>query len=133
MTIKIKQVTPIVFLTLFAALIRIPGLDAPLAGDQVFNFTWHSFTLWKELLFEYTEANQHTLFVALARLSMKAFGESEIAFLLPVLLAGIFSVPLLYNIALFFFNSQKWRQPHPFFWFFLLNPSSTRNMGAPIP
>lgn len=99
----------IIFLTLLAALLRVTLIDSPiiLEDDEEPNFTWYAFIPWKDLLLSYTDPNQHTLFIVLARLSMGIFGENEMAFRLPVLLAGIFAVPLLYRVTVILFDSQE--------------------------
>lgn len=97
----------ILWITILAALVRLPAIDVVLNGDEDPNFHWYSFIPWKDLLFTHTDPNQHTLFIILARLSMAVFGESELAFRLPVLLAGIFAVPLLYTVVIEYLGSQK--------------------------
>lgn len=95
---KMQGVLPVV-LTVIAALLRVPIMGFPLQGDEAMNFIWYAFIPWGDLLFKYTDTSQHTLAVALARLSMELFGETEIAYRLPVFLAGVLAVPMLYKVA----------------------------------
>ncbi|GEM_PF-3461294 len=94
-------------LFLLALLLRLPGITNYLNGDEIPNFTWYSFIPWEQLFFKYSDPNQHTLFIALARLSMAIFGESEFTFRLPILIAGVLAVPLTFNMALLLLNSYS--------------------------
>mgnify|MGYP001566167810 CR=1 FL=1 len=88
----------LISLTVIAALLRIPPMGLSLGGDEAMNFIWYAFVPWHDLLFNYTDTSQHTLSIALSRLSMKLFGENEVSYRLPVLFAGILAVPMLYKV-----------------------------------
>ena len=55
-------------------------------------------TAWDLLLFNYRSANQKTLSILFAKLSMSILGDNVIALRLPALLVGIFALPLAYNV-----------------------------------
>lgn len=82
-----------------ALLLLLPGADRVLSGDEATTFLIHGGDSWRDLTFSYLGPNQHTLFSLLSNLCMSLFGENEIAFRLPALLAGILSVPLTYRVA----------------------------------
>lgn len=100
------KITIIILLTLLATLLRLLFMNRPLSGDEAATYYRFGFAPWKTLLFSYPWTNQHTLFNILSQFCMNLFGENEIAFRLPSLLAGIFAVPLIYWTCLFFLNSQ---------------------------
>lgn len=101
-----KPVLLLLAITLLAAALRIPTVGIALHGDEAANFSWYSFVPWRDLIFDYTNSNQHTLLIALSRLCMSLFGENEISFRLPSLLAGVFAVPMLYVLSTRLLNSQ---------------------------
>jgi len=92
--------TPIACLTLFGALMRMPGLAWPINSDPADMLFMHFPTSWDSLLLEYRDVNQRTLYIFLAKLSMGLFGENEFAFRLPGFLAGVLSFPLAYRVGL---------------------------------
>ena len=97
----------ILSLTFFGALLRLYKLGVPLNGDEIPAFTWFTLIHWETLLFSYYDPNQHTLFVILARLFMSSLGENEVTFRLPVFIAGILSVPLIYNVCSDYLRSRQ--------------------------
>ena len=97
----------ILSLTFFGALLRLYKLGVPLNGDEIPAFTWFTLIHWKTLLFSYYDPNQHTLFVILARLFMSSLGENEVTFRLPVFIAGVLSVPLIYNVCSDYLRSRQ--------------------------
>ena len=100
--------TPTLFiLSLLAFLLRFPGITSILSGDEIPNFSWYSFIPWGELIFSYSDPNQHTLFIVFARLSMALFGESEMIFRLPVLITGVLAVPLTFKVAFILLKSYS--------------------------
>ena len=42
-------------LTLLAVLLRFPGLQAPLEGDEAISFNRYGFQSWREILFYYSD------------------------------------------------------------------------------
>lgn len=96
----------LIFLVIFAALLRLHTLDANINGDEAATFLVHCLYPWRKLLLTYQDTTQHTLFVALARFFMAIFGESETVFRLPSLLAGVLSVPLAYWLGLRLLGSR---------------------------
>ncbi len=96
----------LIALILFAIALRVPLLNIDLYGDEIQNFTWYKFLPLKELLLGYTDPNQHTFFILLSIFSMKVFGEQEWVFRLPVLLAGILSIPMIYKVSYSIFKSS---------------------------
>ena len=101
-----KRLYVIISLTLLSAILRLPSLGSPLDMDEGMSFHDYAFSSWAKLFLEYKDGNQHTLFSALSRISMGFFGTNEIAYRLPVFLAGVFSIPLLYRVSLLFFSSE---------------------------
>ena len=93
-----KYSLSIATLTLIGTLLRLPGLDFPITGDLASMFLKHFQTAWDLLLFNYRSADQKTLSILLAKLSMSILGDNEIALRLPALLVGIFALPLAYNV-----------------------------------
>ncbi|HJN02908.1 MAG: hypothetical protein QF907_01600 [Nitrospinota bacterium] len=101
-----KRLYVIISLTLLSAILRLPSLDSPLDVDEGISFHDYAFSSWAKLFLEYKDGNQHTLFSALSRISVGFFGTNEIAYRLPVFLAGVFSIPLLYRVTFLFFSSE---------------------------
>ena len=101
-----KRLYVIISLTLLSAILRLPSLGSPLDMDEGMSFHDYAFSSWAKLFLEYKDGNQHTLFSALSRISMGFFGTNEIAYRLPVFLAGVFSIPLFYRVSLLFFSSE---------------------------
>ena len=93
-------------LTLIGTLLRLPGLDFPITGDLASMFLKHFQTAWDLLLFNYRSADQKTLSILLAKLSMSILGDNEIALRLPALLVGIFALPLAYNVGVLTTSSR---------------------------
>ena len=96
----------IISLTFLSFLLRIPKFSSPLIIDEAITFNRYRNVPWKDLLLNYYDTNQHTLFSLLSNLSIRIFGENEIAFRLPSLFAGLLAIPLLYKIAVYFFESK---------------------------
>ena len=88
----------ITILTLIGTLLRIPGMDLPITGDLAGMLTMHFPSSWDSLLLSYRDTNQRTLYIFLAKLSLKLFGDSEFALRLPEFIAGIIALPLAYVV-----------------------------------
>ena len=84
----------IILLFFLAVCLRLPTLGSVLSGDEATTFLMHAGSSWESLLLSYLGPNQHTLFSVLSNLMMEIFGESEIAFRLPSMMAGSLAVPL---------------------------------------
>ena len=80
----------------FFALLCLPGLKAPLNGNETSTYHDHVSSTPSQLLTQYAGPNQHTLFSILSNISIKIFGENEVAFRLPVFFAAILSVFLIH-------------------------------------
>ncbi len=93
-------------LLFFSVLTRVPYGGSPLTGDEGITFNHYAFISWKDLVFNYTDTNQHTLFSVLSNISLKLFGDNEWSFRLPSILAGILAVPLTYWVGIKFLNSR---------------------------
>ena len=90
----------------FFALLCLPGLKAPLNGDESATYLEHVSSTISKLLTHYAGPNQHTFFSILSNASMKAFGESEVVFRLPVFFAAIFSIFLIHILGQRLWNSR---------------------------
>ena len=90
--------------TLLFILISLPGLKAPLHGDEAVTYLEHIVSSPFQLLFNYSGPNQHTLFSILSNASMRVFGEYEFTFRLPVFLAAIISIFLIYHLGQILWN-----------------------------
>jgi hypothetical protein len=80
----------------FFALLCLPGLKAPLSGNETSTYYDYVSSTPFQLLTQYADPNQHTLFSILSNASIQIFGENEVAFRLPVFFAAIFSVFLIH-------------------------------------
>jgi hypothetical protein len=80
----------------FFALLCLPGLKAPLSGNETSTYYDYVSSTPFQLLTQYADPNQHTLFSILSNSSIQIFGENEVAFRLPVFFAAIFSVFLIH-------------------------------------
>jgi hypothetical protein len=80
----------------FFALLCLPGLKVPLHEDETATYLEHVSSSPFQLLTQYAEPNQHTLFSILSNVAMKTFGENEIVFRLPVFFAAILSISLIH-------------------------------------
>lgn len=87
-----------IFFILFlgALILRLPAIGSPLAGDEAITFNHYVHLSIFEILFNYPDSNQHSLFSILSNFSLLLFGEHEIAFRLPSLVTGILAIPLAY-------------------------------------
>ncbi len=97
--------TPAV-LSLFFALLCLPGLTAPIHGDEAVTYLEHIASSPFQLLFNYSGPNQHTLFTILSNSLMRIFGEHEIIFRFPVFIASIFSIFVIYHLGQSFWNKK---------------------------
>ncbi|HIB42942.1 MAG TPA: hypothetical protein EYO37_03040 [Nitrospina sp.] len=97
--------TPAV-LSLFFALLCLPGLTAPIHGDEAVTYLEHIVSSPFQLLFNYSGPNQHTLFTILSNSLMRIFGENEIIFRFPVFVASIFSIFVIYHLGQSFWNKK---------------------------
>jgi hypothetical protein len=87
----------ILFILFLGALIlRLPAIGSPLAGDEAITFNHYVHLNIFEILFNYPDSNQHSLFSILSNFSLLLFGEHEIAFRLPSLVTGVLAIPLAY-------------------------------------
>jgi len=77
----------------------------PLNGDEAKTYLEHVASSPFQLLFQYVEPNQHTLFSILSNTSMRILGEHEVAFRIPVFLAAILSVFLIHRLGQSLWNS----------------------------
>jgi len=83
-----------ILLLFLAICLRLPTLGSVLFGDEATTFLMHAGSSWGSLFLSYLGPNQHTLFSVLSNLMMEIFGDSEIAFRLPSMMAGSLAVPL---------------------------------------
>ena len=90
--------------TLLFILISLPGLKAPLHGDESTTYLEHVSSSLSQIIFKYSGSNQHTLFSILSNASMRVFGEYEFTFRLPVFLAAIISIFLIYHLGQILWN-----------------------------
>jgi len=90
----------------FFALLCLPGLKAPLNGDETVTYLEHVSSTPSQLLTQYAGPNQHTLFSILSNASMKTFGENEVVFRLPVFFAAILSIFLIHILAQRLWNGR---------------------------
>jgi hypothetical protein len=97
--------TPAV-LSLFFALLCLPGLTAPIHGDEAVSYLEHIVSSPFHLLFNYSTPNQHTLFTILSNSLMRIFGEHEFIFRFPVFMASIFSIFVIYYLGQSFWNKK---------------------------
>ena len=67
-------------------------------GDEAITFTRYGPLPWKEILFNYPDPNQHTLFSLMSNFGLSLWGDSELVFRWPSLLAGVLAVPLTYKV-----------------------------------
>jgi len=101
---KYSLKTPVTLALLFALLCLLE-LNVPLNGDEAKTYLEHVASSPFQLLFQYAEPNQHTLFSILSNTSMKILGEHEVAFRIPVFLAAILSVFLIHRLGQSLWNS----------------------------
>ena len=88
----------IIFLTLVGAVLRVEGINRPIFGDLAGMLTMHFPSSWESLLLNYRDTQQRTLYIFLAKLSLKLFGDREFALRLPEFCAGIIALPLAYQV-----------------------------------
>jgi hypothetical protein len=101
-----KNIFILSILLFFSILTRALYGGSPLNGDEAITFNHYAFNSWKDLVFNYTDTNQHTLFSLLSNVCLQVFGENEWSFRLPSILSGILAVPLTYLVGLKFLNSR---------------------------
>jgi len=87
-------------IVVFSVALRLPTLGSPLIEDEAISFNRYIDVPWKDLIFNYDDPNQHTLFLLLSKFSIWIFGESEITYRLPSFLASVLSIPLVYQLGL---------------------------------
>ena len=87
-------------IVVFSVALRLPTLGSPLIEDEAISFNRYIDVPWKDLIFNYDDPNQHTLFLLLSKFCIWIFGESEITYRLPSFLAGVLSIPLVYRLGL---------------------------------
>ncbi len=90
----------------FFVLLCLPGLKAPLKGDEAVSYLEHVSSTPSQLLTQYAGPNQHTLFSILSNASMKTYGENEDVFRLPVFFAAILSVFLIHHLGQRLWNGR---------------------------
>ena len=91
-------------MSFFFALLCLPGLSAPLNGNEGPTYIEHVTSAPSQLLFQYVGNNQHSLFSILSNASMRILGEYEVAFRLPVFIAAVISVFLMHRLGQCFGN-----------------------------
>ncbi len=91
-------------LTFFFGLLCLPGLSVPLEGNEAKTYLEHVASTPSQLLFQYAGNNQHSLFSILSNTSMRILGEHELAFRLPVFIAAVISIFLIYRLGQCFGN-----------------------------
>jgi len=101
-----KNIFVVSILLFCSILTRVFYGGSPLNGDEAITCNHYAFNSWKDLVFNYTDTNQHTLFSLLSNVCLQVFGETEWSFRLPSILAGILAVPLTYLVGLKFLNSK---------------------------
>ena len=87
-----------VLLTLLAMAFRLPTSTSPLMGDEAISFNQYGGLPWREILFNYPDPNQHTLFSLISNVFLSWWGEREWVFRLPSLIVGVLAVPLVYQV-----------------------------------
>jgi hypothetical protein len=76
--------------------LRLPTIKSPLFGDEAISFNRYGHLSFSEILFNYPDSNQHALFSILSNFCLVIFGDNELAFRLPSLLAGVLLFPVVY-------------------------------------
>ena len=94
MKLQVSASKTMILLFFLAICLRLPTLGSVLSGDEATTFLMHAGSSWESLFLSYLGPNQHTLFSVLSNLMMEIFGDSEIAFRLPSMMAGSLAVPL---------------------------------------
>ncbi len=94
----IKNHILLVLLFLGSLILRLPTISAPLARDEAISFNRYGHLSFLEILFNYPDSNQHAFFSILSNACLIVFGDHEIAFRLPSLIAGVLAVPLTYCV-----------------------------------
>ena len=94
MKLQVSTSKAMILLLFLAICLRLPTLGSVLSGDEATTFLMHAGSSWESLFLSYLGPNQHTLFSVLSNLMMEIFGDSEIAFRLPSMMAGSLAVPL---------------------------------------
>ena len=94
MKLQISTSKAMILLLFLAICLRLPTLGSVLSGDEATTFLMHAGSSWESLFLSYLGPNQHTLFSVLSNLMMEIFGDSEVAFRLPSMVAGSLAVPL---------------------------------------
>jgi len=94
MKLQVSTSKAMILLLFLAICLRLPTLGSVLSGDEATTFLMHAGSSWGSLFLSYLGPNQHTLFSVLSNLMMEIFGDSEIAFRLPSMMAGSLAVPL---------------------------------------
>lgn len=97
MKLQVSTSKAVILLFFLAISLRLPNLGSVLShGDETTTFLMHLGSSWESLLLTYLGPNQHTLFSVLSNLMIEIFGNSEITFRLPSVLAGSLAVPLIF-------------------------------------
>ena len=95
MKLQVSASKAMILLFFLAVCLRLPTLGSVLShGDETTTFLMHAGSSWESLFLSYLGPNQHTLFSVLSNLMMGIFGDNEIAFRLPSMVAGSLAVPL---------------------------------------
>ena len=100
MSISRNHIIPIFFLTLLAGFLRFKGIERPITADSAAMLLMHFSGTWDSLFLQYTDTNQRTLNIYLAKIFFYIFGETETVFRLPGFIAGMFAIPLTYLVGL---------------------------------
>ncbi len=93
-----KNYQKILLLALFlgALILRLFTIGSPLAGDEAITFNHYAHLNFSELLLNYYDSNQHSFFSILSNFCLLIFGDHEVSFRLPSLIAGVLAIPLAY-------------------------------------
>ncbi len=88
----------LLFILLFAAVLRTAGLNAPLWYDEIWTVDTHVRLPWDEMMGEYS-MNHHYFFSMKAKLFSQIFGEEAWAYRFPAVLFGVGTVGAIWWLA----------------------------------
>ena len=96
---KGRTIFVLAFIIMLASALRLPWYTVGLYGDETINYAYFGFLPLKNIFLNYIDPNQHTFYIFVTRIFRELFGESEIIFRLPALLAGLSAPPILFILA----------------------------------
>ncbi len=96
---RFKSSIALIFLLVFAAFLRLRGINSDLWYDEVMTLVEFVRLPFGQLLTSYVNQNNHILFSLLSNISVSMFGESPGVVRLPALLFGLAGIWALYNLA----------------------------------